>query len=114
MPARPTSTRDLGHPGGGPRRSAEETGRAWALSGAAAMTPRAVANRSVLIGDALSEQQCAPRLLIKSAGERAMPAFVGVFTAMVVLTAVFCIIAERTMGSHSVLQDEPPSKPPRT
>ena len=43
-----------------------------------------------------------------------MAAFWGVFTAMVVLTAVFCIIAERTMGSHSVLQDEPPSKPPRT
>ena len=42
-----------------------------------------------------------------------MAAFVGTFTALVVLIAVFCIIAERAMGTHSVVKDEPPSKPPR-
>jgi hypothetical protein len=42
-----------------------------------------------------------------------MVAFVGVFTAMAVLTAVACMIVERTMGANSVLKDEPPSKPPR-
>jgi len=42
-----------------------------------------------------------------------MAAFWGVFTAMLVITAAACMIAERTMGSHSVLKDEAPSKPPR-
>ncbi len=41
-----------------------------------------------------------------------MVAFVGVFTALVVLIAVFCMIAERTMGTHSVLKDDASSKPP--
>lgn len=42
-----------------------------------------------------------------------MAATVGVFVAQVVLIAVFCMIAERTMGTHSVLRDEAPSKLPR-
>ena len=42
-----------------------------------------------------------------------MAAFVGTFTALVVIIAVFCMIAERTMGTHPVVQDEPQSKPPR-
>ena len=42
-----------------------------------------------------------------------MVAFVGIFTALVIILAASCMIAERTMGTHSVLKDEPPSKPPR-
>jgi len=42
-----------------------------------------------------------------------MAAFLGVFAAMAVITAAGCMIAERTMGTHSVLKDEAPSKPPR-
>ena len=41
-----------------------------------------------------------------------MAAFVGVFTALVVLIAVFGIIAERTMGTHSVVQDPKPEAKP--
>jgi uncharacterized protein YneF (UPF0154 family) len=36
-----------------------------------------------------------------------MVAFVGVFTALVIILAAGCMIAERTMGTHSVLKDEP-------
>jgi hypothetical protein len=42
-----------------------------------------------------------------------MAAFLGIFAALVVITAAGCMIAERTMGTHSVLKDEAPSKPPR-
>ena len=43
-----------------------------------------------------------------------MAAFVGVFTALVVILAVGCMIADRAMGTHSVLQDpDPHTKPPR-
>ena len=42
-----------------------------------------------------------------------MAAFLGVFAALVVITAIACMIAERPMGTHSVLKDEAPSKPPR-
>jgi hypothetical protein len=34
-----------------------------------------------------------------------MAAFVGVFAVLVVVFAGFCMIAERTMGTHSVLKD---------
>jgi len=42
-----------------------------------------------------------------------MAAFLGVFAAMAVISAADCMIAERTMRTHSVLKDEAPSKPPR-
>ena len=59
------------------------------------------------------ERWCACRLPIGSTEERAMAAFLEVFAAFVVITAAGCMIAERTMGTHSVLKDEAPSKPPR-
>jgi hypothetical protein len=34
-----------------------------------------------------------------------MAAFVGVFAVLVVVLAGFCMIAERAMGTHSVLKD---------
>jgi methionine-rich copper-binding protein CopC len=41
-----------------------------------------------------------------------MAAFVGVFTALVVILAAGCMLAERTMGAHSVLQDPKPEANP--
>jgi len=42
-----------------------------------------------------------------------MAAFVGVFAAWVGILAAGCIIAQRAIGTHSVVKNEPPFKPPR-